>query len=365
MAKITKTPVVVGLDLGDRWIHLCGLDAKGEEVESGKILTGRAGLEHRFSGTGPVRIALEAGPQSSWIARQLSAWGHEVIVANPRQVRLISHGHKKSDRVDAQLLARLALADPKLLSPVTLRGEGAELQRALLQTRGLLVQIRTKIVNHVRSTMKKRGQPVTRGTSAGWARRCQDEVPEDFKAILQPLLELIETLATEVTRYDRQVEQVGRREPAATLLRQVNGVGPVTSLAFVATIENPQRFARSRLVGGYVGLAPSSDRSGATSKEKGITHRGDEMLRCLLVQSAQYILGPFGKDCDLRRYGLALVQRGGRAAKKRAVIAVARRLAVLLHRLWSGQAEYDPFYQAKRTEQVRKTAHARPLAQAA
>jgi len=356
MAKTTKTATVVGLDLGDQWIHFCGLDAQGEEVESGKILTGRSGLEPRFCGTARVRIALEAGPQTNWIARLLSSWGHEVIVANPREVHAISHGHKKSDRIDAAMLARLAWADPRLLCPVTLRGEEAQLRRDLLQARGLLVQIRTQLVNHVRGTMKKRGQPLPRSTSARWARDSQEVLPDPLKPILQPLLHLVETLGAEVDRYDRQVQQVSSQEPATALLQQVNGVGPITALAFAATIENPQRFARSRLVGGYVGLAPKSDRSGETAKQKGITHRGDEMLRCLLVQSAQYILGPFGKDCDLRRYGLSLVQRGGRAAKKRAVVAVARKLAVLLHRLWSGQAVYDPLYQAKRSELVTQAA---------
>ena len=361
MAKITKRATVVGLDLGDRWIHICGLDAQGEEVESDKILTGRAGLELRFCGTARARIALEAGPQATWIARLLSSWGHEVIVANPREVNVISRSHKKSDRIDAALLARLAWADPRLLHPITLRSEESQLRRDLLQARGLLVQMRTKVVNHVRGAMKKRGQPLRRSTSAGWARESREVLPDPLRPILEPLLQLVETLSTEIDRYDRQVKQAGSQEPATALLQQVNGVGPITSLAFVATIETPQRFARSRLVGGYVGLAPRSDRSGETSKEKGITHRGDEMLRCLLVQSAQYILGPFGKDCDLRRYGLSLVQRGGRAAKKRAVVAVARKLAVLLHRLWSGQAVYDPFHQAKRSESARQpSAHATP-----
>jgi transposase len=361
MAKRTKTAAVVGLDLGDRWIHICGLNAKGEEVESDKILTGRAGLELRFCGTARARIALEAGPQATWIARLLSSWGHEVIVANPRQVQMISQGHKKSDRIDAAMLARLAWADPRLLHPVALRGEEAQLRRDLLQARGLLVQLRTKLVNHVRGTMKKRGQALRRSTSARWARDSQEVLPDPLKPILQPLLQLVEAVGAEVDRYDRQVQRAGSQEPATALLQQVNGVGPITSLAFVATIENPQRFARSRLVGGYVGLAPKSDRSGETSKEKGITHCGDKMLRCLLVQSAQYILGPFGKDCDLRRYGLSLVQRGGRAAKKRAVVAVARKLAVLLHRLWSGKVAYDPFYQAKRSEPARQSARVRSV----
>jgi transposase len=356
MAKTTKTATVVGLDLGDRWIHFCGLDAQGEEVESGKILTGRAGLELRFCGMARTRVALEAGPQTNWIARLLSSWGHEVIVANPREVHCISRSAKKSDRIDAAKLARLAWADPQLLCPVTLRGEEAELRRDLLQARGLIVQMRTKLVNHLRGTMKKRGQPLRRSTSARWARDCQEVIPDRLKPILHPLLQLVEELGTEIDRYDRQVQQAGSQEPATALLQQVNGVGPITALAFVATIENPRRFVRSRLVGGYVGLAPKSDRSGETAKEKGITHRGDGMLRCLLVQSAQYILGPFGKDCDLRRYGLSLVQRGGRAAKRRAVVAVARKLAVLLHRLWSSQTDYDPLYQAKRSEPAAQAA---------
>lgn len=129
------------------------------------------------------------------------------------------------------------------------------------------------------------------------------------------------------------------------LLRQVTGVGPVTSLAYVLTLETPLRFARSRDVGPYLGLVPDQDESGECQPQLGISKAGDRMLRKLLVGSAHYILGPFGPDCDLRRFGMKLCARGGKNAKKRATVAVARKLAVLLHRLWISGDVYEPLRQ--------------------
>ena len=345
MREVTKASVrVMGLDLGDRWIHYCGLDVQGQEVESGRFATNRASLARAFEGASRWRVILEAGPQTNWIARELEGWGHEVVVANPRKLSQITQSSRKSDRVDAAALARWGWADPRLLHPIVRRSERSARRRDLVHARSVAVGTRTAMVNHVRGVLKKQGVVVPRGTSGAWAQRCREQVPKDREAIVVPLLLLIEALGEAIRVYDQQIEREAAQEPAAVALRQVDGVGPITALTYVATIDDPHRFARSRQVGSYVGLAPRSDRSGDRAKECGITHCGDSTLRWLLVQSAQYILGPHGKDCDLRRYGLALVARGGRAAKRRAVTAVARKLAVMLHRLWASGEPYEPFY---------------------
>lgn len=349
MAKSTKASVaVVGLDLGDRWIYFCGLNDQGQEVESGRIPTSLSSLAKSFGSQAPARMVLEAGPQANWIARELARWGHDVVVANPRQVSLISKSSRKSDRVDAAALARLGWADPRLLHPVVLRGEVSARLRDLVHARSQVVRMRTGIVNHLRGVMKKEGVAIERGTSGAWATRCRAKLPQDRQAIAGPLFQLVETLGEVIRGYDQQIEREAAQEPTTALLRQVHGVGPITALTYVATIDDPHRFARSRQVGSYVGLAPRSDRSGERAKECGITHCGDATLRWLLVQSAQYILGPHGQDCDLRRQGLALVARGGPTAKRRAVTAVARKLAVMLHRLWVSGQPYEPFYREAR-----------------
>jgi len=139
-------------------------------------------------------------------------------------------------------------------------------------------------------------------------------------------------------------------------MRQIGGVGALTSLVYVLTIGDPARFRKSREVGPYLGVVPRQEESGESAPQLRITKAGDEDLRCLLVGSAHYILGPFGKDSDLRRYGLALSERGGKNGKKRAVVAVARRLAVLLHRLWVSGEKYEPLRNARLKEEGEKIA---------
>ena len=136
--------------------------------------------------------------------------------------------------------------------------------------------------------------------------------------------------------------------PEALLLQQISGVGPITALAFVLLVEDPRRFEQSREVGAYFGLVPRLDESSDSTPQLRITKAGDELGRRLLVSAAQYILGPFGPECDLRSHGEAIAQRGGKNAKKRAAVAVARKLAVLMHRLWIAKATYDPQYLAKK-----------------
>ncbi len=166
---------------------------------------------------------------------------------------------------------------------------------------------------------------------------------------LGPILETIGSLTQRIRDYERQLETISEEHyPETNLLRQVEGVGTLTALTFVLTLEDPYRFEKSRTVGAYLGLVPASDRSGDRDPQKRISKEGDEMLRKLLVGSAHYILGPFGSDSDLRRHGENIAQRGAKNAKKRAAVAVARKLSVLLHRLWIAGEVYDPLYNTHR-----------------
>jgi transposase len=161
------------------------------------------------------------------------------------------------------------------------------------------------------------------------------------------LVRLVEALSSSIKGYDERIEKLATEKyPHTKLLRQVKGVGPLTSLAYVLTLQDPQRFVKSRDVGPYLGLVPKQEDSGDSQPQLRITKMGDMMVRQLLVGSAHYILGPFGPDTDLRRYGLRLSERGGKNAKKRAVVAVARKLAVLLHCLWVSGEVYEPLRHA-------------------
>ena len=190
---------------------------------------------------------------------------------------------------------------------------------------------------------------MSRCSSEVFAKRAAAELPPALAPAVTPLLEVIADLTRRIAQAEAQLAAITReRHPVALRLQQPAGVGPLTALAFVLLIEDPSRFHKSRDVGAYFGLVPRLDESGDSTPQLRISKAGDEFGRRLLVSASHYILGPFGPDCDLRRYGTAIAQRGGKNAKKRAVIAVARKLAVLLHRLWVSEAPYDPDYQLKR-----------------
>jgi transposase len=336
----------VGLDLGDRYSEFCVLDGAGAVRERGRVLTTRKGFARRFGKMPKARIALEVCMHSPWVSRLLSELGHEVVVAHAAKVPMIYQSVRKSDRTDAEALARLARVDPALLSPVTHRGEQAQQDLQLIRARDALVQTRTKLVNHVRSTVKVHGERLPKCSTESFAAKVKDAIPAALRAALDPVLETIAGLTKTIRGYEKSLEALCEQSyPETDVLRHVAGVGPVTALAFVLTLERPERFVKSRDVGPYLGLVPKQRQSGASRPHLRISKAGNRFLRRLLVGSAHYILGPFGPDTALRQWGLKKAETGGRNAKKRATVAVARKLAVLLHRLWTTGEVYEPFPQ--------------------
>lgn len=346
------TRMMVGMDLGDRYSHLCLLDTHtGEIVEEGRLRTTPEAFKGRFEGMERLSIAIEVGTHSPWVSRLLGELGHEVVVANPRKTRLIHAGGRKNDRIDAEKLARLLRSDPELLYPVVHRGEDSQAHLALVHSREVLVRSRARLINHVRGTLKSFGHRLSRCSSATFHKKAPGNIPEELGEALEPVIETIASLTQAIAGYDRALEELAKKSyPEVESVGQVSGVGTLTALVFVLTIEDPARFEKSRGVGAYVGLVPGQDQSGGRDPQKRITKEGDEMLRRLLVGSAHYILGPFGCDSDLRRHGEKLMTQGGKRAKKRAAVAVARKLSVLLHRLWVTGEVYEPLRNARLSE---------------
>ncbi len=333
----------IGVDLGDKHCRYCALDGTGDVVEQGRLKTTQSGLRRRFESMEPAMVVVETGTHSSWVAELLSSLGHEVLVADARRIELISRNARKSDRQDAELLARLGRSDLDLLHPVKQRGTQVRRDLSILRSRAALVETRTKLVNHVRGMAKSLGYRPRSCSARSFHSRVRDELPAELQPILLPVLDVIEQVTERIKAYEEQIEALCTTDyPQTALLRQVNGVGSLTALCFVLTIEQPGRFKKGRDVGAYLGLVPRRDQSGARDPELRITKAGDQMLRTLLVQGAHYITGPFGKDSDLRRFGPSLVARGGKNAKKRAAVAVARKLAVLLRALWITAEVYEP-----------------------
>jgi transposase len=351
--------MTAGLDIGDNYSYLCLIDQEsGEVVEEGRLRTTPEALRRRFASEQPLRIAMEAGTHSPWVSRVLEECGHEVLVANARKLSLIYANKRKTDEVDAENLARLARLDPKLLYPLKHRGEDSQTHMALIRSRQALVGAHTQLVNHLRGAVKSFGARLPKCPARSFHKRAPGHIPEALLPALGPVLEQIGSLTERIRDYERQLEAIAKeRYPQETeLLRQVEGVGPLTALTFVLTLEDPYRFEKSRSVGAYLGLVPASDKSGDRDPQRRISKEGDEMLRKLLVGSAHYILGPFGGDSDLRRHGQKIASRGGKNAKKRAAVAVARKLCVLLQRLWVTAEVYDPLYNANRSQEREEAA---------
>jgi len=281
----------------------------------------------------------------------LTELGHDVIVANPRKLRFIYGNESKNDKVDAEALARVGRLEPKLLAPIQHRGRQAQADLALVRSRDLLVRSRAALIAHVRGTAKSTGHRLPRCSAPAFAGKAREHLPHELRAALAPVLEAIHVLDQRIRAYGRSIEALAEsRYPELRRLTQVHGVGTLTALCFVLTLEDPDRFPSSRAVGSYLGLRPRQADSGESEPEWRITRTGDALHGRLLVQCAHYMLGPFGIDSDLRRKGLELAARGGKAAKKRALIAVARKLAVLLHRLWLSGEAYEPLREARRRE---------------
>jgi transposase len=342
--ELIAGPLTIGLDLGDRSSCYCVLDERGEVIGRGPVVMERQPLEVVFGKFPPSVVALEVGTHSPWVSRVLEQLGHTVIVANARRVKLISESSRKHDRLDAEFLARLARADVKLLAPVRHRSAGAQADLMAVRVRAQLVELRTQAVNAARGLVKSFGQRLPQRDAASWKQEHAEPLAPAIRPHIQRLLRIVEEVTKEIRSCEQALEKIGAERYAqeSQQLQQVQGVGPVTALTYVLTLEDPHRFARSRDVGCYLGLRPKSQQSGERDPEMRISKEGDVYLRKLLVQCAQYILSQRGPDTDLKRWGLQIAAKGKKKAKRRAVVAVARKLAILLHRLWVSGERYDP-----------------------
>lgn len=340
---------VIGMDLGDKQHVVVVFDETGDEVDVAKITNTSRQVQRYFEGHPGAVVVMEAGTHSAWITRLLESMDHEVHVGNPRKLRAIWDTDDKSDERDARVLGLMYRLEPRLLHPVFRRSERAQADLELIKAREQLVACRSKLINHVRGVVKSMGERIPKCSTQSFHRRAVEHTPSALAEALGSVVAMIEKLTEQIDDQDKLIKAISESQYSETQwLRQVQGVGPVTALAYVLTLEHPSRLSKSRSAGPLLGLTPKRDQSGDTDKQLRITKAGNSHLRRLLVNCAHYIMGPLASDSDLRRYGERIAARGGKNAKKRAVVAVARKLAVLLHRLWVDQSEYIPLRSARK-----------------
>ena len=337
--------ITIGMDLGDRFHIAVVFDGDGNELEMTKVTNTKTAISNFFKSYKYATVAMEAGTHSPWISRFLNEMSLTVYVGNPRKLRVIWDSTDKSDARDARILGMVCRVEPRLLHPLHHRSNKAQADLATIKSRDILVNSRTRLVNHARGLVKANGDRLPGCSSESFAKRCESLIPTELQPALGPIFKTISYLTDQIKKLDKQIEQLSIDQyPETQHLRKVPGVGPVTALSFVLTIDDSARFTKSRQVGPFLGLTPRQDQSGTTDKQLSISKAGNTYLRQLLVGCAHYIMGPFGPESNLRLHGMSIAARGGKNAKKRAVVAVARKLSVLLHRLWVTQDKYQPFY---------------------
>jgi transposase len=345
--------LVVGIDLGDRKSRFC---IRGREVQEvlleGEVASTPAAFSEMFENLARQRIVVETGTHSRWVAHVLQRLGQEVIVGNARKLKLITQNDSKSDKVDARLLSKLGCLGVEWLHPVYQRSAENQADLAVIKAREALVEMRTKLVNQLRGLVKSFGSRLPSCDAERFLQVAASEIPAALRPAAGGLLAVLAELDEQIYGYECQIEHLSQTkyQEQTSRLRQVKGVGPLTALTYALTIEDPERFKRSRDVGPYLGLVPKKKQSGKRDPQYGITKAGDELLRKLLVSCAHFILGRFGPDSDLRRWGLELItnfeKAGQQGGRKRAAAAVARKLSVMLHRLWVSGEKYEPLLQA-------------------
>ena len=342
--------IYFGLDVSQKTIEIFAV--MGEDgISMGKISNDRNSLEEFFdkihAPAKAITVALETGTHSAWISRCLEKRGHEVIVAHARDLAFIYKDSKKSDRIDAEKLARMARADKRLLHPVMLMDRKRQEALLAIKARDLLVKNRTCIINAMRGYLRSFGIEDSE-YSHDTINQLYSTLPKEIRLNLRGLFTALTAMNNCIKDYDRRIAKMAQEYPETQTLQQIKGVGPLIALTFALVIGDPKRFT-SRECSSYTGLAPKRDQSGEVDKQLGITKCGNNLLRRLLVQGAQYIMGPFGEDCNLRDFGNRIAQRGGSIARKKAKVAVARKLAIIMLALWRNpDVAYDPHFKRNR-----------------
>ena len=328
----------IGMDVSDRKTQVCvmaGTARKPKIIMETTIPTTKEGLAKFLSAQDrSAPVAFEAGTHCRWMNEVAEGMGFKVYVANPCRLRMITESKTKNDVNDARMLARLALSDPGLLHPVKLRGPGHQKMLNLHEMRNLLVKQRTGIVVQLRAVAKSMGFRIVKCQAASFHNLDRKAWPKDLNDIAWPMIKNLEQLAVTIKTYEKQIRELAETptfKAQVGRLMEIRYVGLYVATGFVAvTGGDMDRFEKPRDIGPWLGVTPKQDQSGDIDRQCRITKAGSPFMRRLLVESAQMILRDGSSDTDLKAKGLRICARGAKIAKRKAVTAVARSLAVLM-----------------------------------
>jgi len=331
----------VGLDVSLKETSICVVDGKGSLVVEGVVASNPEEIAAFMTSKAPAsaRVGLETGPTATWLWHELHILGFPVICIDARHAKAaLSMQINKSDRNDALGLARIMQCG--WYKEVQVKSLDSHGTRALLNSRALLVKIKRDIENQIRGLLKNLGLLIGKARGKAFTLRVEELMSDKpvLAAAIGPLLATRETVRGEIVAFDRKLLRLARDHTVSRRLMTVPGVGPITTLAFLSAIDDPGRFKRSRSVGAYVGLTPRRHASGEVDWTGRISKCGDAMLRSYLFDAAGVLLTRVPKWCALKAWGLRLAKRRG---LKKAKVAVARKLAVILHRMWCDGTDFQ------------------------
>ncbi len=341
----------IGIDVSDRMSKICVMTKVAGTrriVDETTVATTKDGFREyleRQDRNAPVTF--ETGIHCRWMAEFIRSMGFKVYVANPAKLKMLTESDTKNDRNDARELARYTLADVEMLHPVFLRAEQYQQMIRLLEARRALLGARTKLINEMRGFAKSMGFRIPRRDADYFHLIDRATWPRDLETLCWPMLAVVKTISLKIKAVEKQMHVLADTpefRESAERLQQIAGVGFFSSVAFIAFLGgNYERFAKARDVGPYLGLVPRQDASGNIDKQLSITKKGSSLLRSLLAECAQAAMRDHAKMSDLRIKGLRIAERGGKNAKKRAVIAIVRSLAVTMVALLKHpEREYKP-----------------------
>jgi transposase len=348
----------IGIDIGDKKNFVCILNNKGEILFRKEILNNKEQMEEYFESIEKASIVFEVGSHSPWISRLLVAIGHDVFICNPRRLATVSQNLKKSDEEDCLILAQLLLTGKHLLKQVRHANEDKMRDFLLIKSRRALIKCRTILINTARGIVKSFGERISPNLSAdAFHKYAGDTLKKETLEKIKDLIEVIGKTTEQILKYEKNIDAIIKKKyPTAQLLQSINGVGPLTSLAFVLTIDDPKKFAKSRSVGAFLGLVPRRDQSGNNDKQLPITKAGSKLLRSLLINCANYILSSKGEDNQIKRFGLKIKGDGtSKSRNNKAKVAVARKLSVIMHQLWVSNKPFGSILGKKKDETLGNT----------
>lgn len=328
----------VAIDVHDQYSQICVMNQDREVLVEAKVRTTRAALTEFFCNRARSRVIFETGPHALWIGELMTELGHEPVSCHPRRVRLIAESRNKNDRVDAEFLVRLSWSDLELIKPIQQRSRQTLEQRSVIRTRAALVETRKQLRTMLRGMVKPFGVRLPSSKVRALAAAAEAPLPAQVALSVDAILQTVGTIGEQIRRLDEQIEQTIAVHPVATRLQTIPGVGPLVSAAFIYAIEDPARFA-ARDVGPYLGLTPPNRSSaGKKLRPKERARPGDPYVRALLVQAAWTLLNS-RSESELAQWGRRLLERIG---PKKTAIAVARKLATVMHHLWLHSEDFCP-----------------------